>query len=147
MSPTLSKTLILLDTIIIIVALVWLIVSPGFEPFIAFAVSVATLIGLFLEKKKDDPTGSKHSPVEGVSTLEGFINLHEVHSRQVDIFYEKPFMRKPRLETELVSGNNNYQIVDQREDGFKIEKGGASSSVNSRGIKLKWIATGEIKRI
>ncbi len=72
------------------------------------------------------------------------MDLWEINNTEIKINYPKKYKCPPNLETKLLTGRNNYQLGGEDETGFTIIKGGASSTVNSAGIKLEWIASGEL---
>jgi hypothetical protein len=80
----------------------------------------------------------------GIATQKGVVDLWEINNREIKVNYPKKFKRPPNLEIRLLTGRNNYQIDNQNETCFTIIKGGSSSTINSQGIKLEWIARGEL---
>jgi hypothetical protein len=134
---------LLLTIATIILAIIWWETGDGqYEPFITVLLVLSGLVGV--PSIREWINTDSNQAQDGLVTFDGEINLDEAGSREFPIFFPKTFLRKPYLRTFLVAGSNNYHISEQREDGFIIVKGGASSSSNSKGIILKWIAKGEI---
>jgi hypothetical protein len=135
---------LLFTTATIILAVIWWKTGDGqYEPFISVLLVLSGLIGV-PSVREWISKGSDNQGQNNLVSFDGEINLDEAGSREFPVFYPKPFLRNPYLHTFLVAGRNNYHISEQREDGFIIVKGGSSSSVDSKGIRLKWIAKGEI---
>ena len=63
-------------------------------------------------------------------------------NRVYEIFYSAPFLTVPNLFTEIKEGKIDFEIIEQRKDGFKIKTVGRDSvSYNSK-MFLEWKATG-----
>ena len=65
-------------------------------------------------------------------------------NREYEVFYPRSFKRPPLLHVECVSGQVDFDVIEQRADGFKLRTRGGSAAGPVDGIRLKWSAKGEV---
>jgi hypothetical protein len=79
-----------------------------------------------------------------VESLSGKLQIAIDMNREYEVFYSLPFRRPPELNIRVISGGIDFDIVEQRRDGFRIKTRGSSAFGSSAGITLQWDARGEI---
>ena len=137
-------------------SILWFYQVGGWEPIVAALTALAALIGLFVSDKTvssndpavvktDEPiirqTVSLPSPVKHeFDFLSGKVSLHIPKGSPHEVFYKKPFKRIPHLEINRRTELGNFEIVEQRPDGFKVR------SPDYDKIYFEWSAEGEFEK-
>ena len=79
-------------------------------------------------------------PQSRLLTQSGQLEITEIADSPIEVFYPRPFASVPNLEVEVLTGHMEYELREQRADGFILVAG--DRGYGPPGLQLKWTAHG-----
>lgn len=77
-----------------------------------------------------------------IASLSDEIIISLNFNREYEVLYPRPFKRTPNLRIECTEGGIDFEIVDQRADGFRFRTLGPDA-YGSPHLRIRWTAKGD----
>lgn len=82
-----------------------------------------------LGRQSENPPGQQSKGTDNLATLSGSLSSVVHSAGDVDVYYERPFVSPPALTfVKQEKGLFNFEVIEQRADGFKIHVSAISAA-------------------